>query len=100
MQPSKVYLIDRESLWIRWDDNSETEIPLKKLREFCPCATCLAERANQSSTFIPLMLSSQTEVKNIEQVGTYAIQITWKDGHNTGIYEYPFLRSLAEQSTE
>ncbi len=33
-------------------------------------------------------------VKNIETVGEYAIQITWKDGHNTGIYSWDYLNQL------
>jgi len=40
-------------------------------------------------------------VKNIETVGEYAIQITWKDGHNTGIYTYEYLLELdKDQTTE
>ncbi|MGB5849681.1 MAG: gamma-butyrobetaine hydroxylase-like domain-containing protein [Ignavibacteriaceae bacterium] len=37
-------------------------------------------------------------VSGIEAVGSYAIQINWQDGHNTGIYEYPFLKNLAADS--
>ena len=29
-------------------------------------------------------------------VGNYAIQFTWSDGHNTGIFDFRFLRSLSE----
>ncbi len=99
MQPLKIKLNGQKSLYIKWDDGSESEIALKRLRELCPCATCIAERENRSKTYIPLMLSNQVEIANIEQVGTYAIQLTWKDGHNTGIYEYPFLKNLAEEKT-
>ena len=38
-------------------------------------------------------------VKNIETVGEYAIQITWKDGHNTGIYTYDYLQELDKGQT-
>jgi len=34
------------------------------------------------------------EIKNIETVGEYAIQITWKDGHNTGIYSWEYLKDI------
>ena len=34
------------------------------------------------------------KIKNITTVGGYAIQITWKDGHNTGIYTYEYLLQL------
>ncbi|MCU0407189.1 MAG: DUF971 domain-containing protein [Ignavibacteriaceae bacterium] len=40
-------------------------------------------------------------IKNIEVIGEYAIQITWKDGHNTGIYTYEYLMDLDKgQSSE
>ena len=34
------------------------------------------------------------KIKNIELVGSYAVQITWKDGHNTGIYSWEYLKKL------
>lgn len=100
MQPVKIKLIEDKYLFIEWDDNSESKISLQKMRSLCPCATCLAQKENQSKNYIPLLLGSQITVKNIEVVGTYAIQITWQDGHNTGIYEYPFLKILATDSIQ
>ena len=100
MQPVKIKLIEDKYLFIEWDDNSESKISLQKMRSLCPCATCLAQKENQSKNYIPLLLGSQITVKNIEVVGTYAIQITWQDGHNTGIYEYPFLKNLANDSIQ
>jgi DUF971 family protein len=32
----------------------------------------------------------------IEQVGHYAIQVSWKDGHATGLYAWEYLRGLCE----
>jgi DUF971 family protein len=57
----------------------------------------LAERAKQSKMYIPLFAENQVTVKTVNQVGKYAIQITWKDGHNAGIYEYQFLKNLTEK---
>jgi DUF971 family protein len=34
------------------------------------------------------------EVASVRPVGRYAIQITWEDGHNTGIYTYDRLRGM------
>lgn len=31
------------------------------------------------------------EIASIEQVGSYAVSITWKDGYNYGIYSYDLL---------
>ncbi|MGB8319561.1 MAG: DUF971 domain-containing protein, partial [Ignavibacteriaceae bacterium] len=34
------------------------------------------------------------KIKNIEIVGGYAIQILWKDGHDTGIYSWEYIIKL------
>ena len=100
MQPLKIKLLENKFLWIKWVDKSESKISLKKLREMCPCATCLSEREKQSKSYLPILLGSQLTVSNIEMVGSYAIQIKWEDGHSTGIYEFPFLKNLAKDSLQ
>ncbi|MEJ2616480.1 MAG: DUF971 domain-containing protein [Ignavibacteriaceae bacterium] len=97
MIPVQIKITEKKNLKINWDDDSESLIEIKKLRRFCPCATCVSEREEQGKYYIPLISEEQTIIKNIEQVGNYAIGITWKDGHNTGIYEYGFLRKLSEE---
>ena len=96
MQPVQIKVGSNNHLLIKWDDKSESSIGLEKLRKLCPCATCIAERENQSKTYIPLLMENQFKVGSINQVCSYAISIAWKDGHNTGIYEYPFLKKLAD----
>lgn len=96
MKPVNIKVKEKTKLLIHWDDGSDSEISLKKMRDKCPCATCVAGREKQSKSFIPIYLDSQIKVAQINPVGSYAISIVWKDGHNTGIYEYPFLRQLSE----
>ena len=96
MNPVQIKIIEKKNLFIKWNDESESVISLEKLRKLCPCATCLTEREKQSKTYIPLMMDNQLKVASINEVGSYAISITWKDGHNTGIYEYPYLKKLAD----
>ena len=96
MQPVQIKVSNNNNLLIKWDDKSKSSIGLEKLRKLCPCATCIAERENQSKSYIPLLMENQFKVGSINQVGSYAISIAWKDGHNTGIYEYPFLKKLAD----
>jgi DUF971 family protein len=97
MVPVQIKIFEKKNLNIKWDDGSESLIEIKKLRKFCPCATCVTEREGQGKYYIPIASEAQINIKNIEQVGNYAIGITWKDGHNTGIYEYSFLRKLSEE---
>src|SRR5574338_832672 len=95
MYPVKIKLIDQKKLLIIWDDGKEDSIDLKELRKNCPCATCLSEREKQSKMYIPLFAENQITIKSIDQVGNYAIQINWNDGHNSGIYEYSFLKNYS-----
>lgn len=98
MHPIKIQVVDKKYLIIKWNDNSEDRISLSLLRKNCPCATCLAEREKQSKMYIPIFTENQITVKSIGQVGKYAIQITWNDGHSTGIYEYTFLKNFSEKA--
>lgn len=100
INPQKIKLIEDKILSIQWPDGKEHLIPLLKLRKLCPCATCLAEREKQSKSYIPVFTENQISIDQIKQVGNYAISIFWKDGHNTGIYEFTFLRLIGENSKE
>ena len=101
MQPVQIKIIGNKDLYVKWDDNSELLINFMKLRKLCPCATCASAREEQSETFIPIFSGNQIKVKSIQQVGSYAISIHWKDGHNTGIYTYEYLQELDKgQTTE
>lgn len=96
MQLKQVKVVNQQKLFLKWDDNSESFITLDKLRKFCPCASCAAERENQSKSYIPLLYGEQIQIKNISSVGKYAISIHWADDHNTGIFEYSFLKNLSK----
>jgi DUF971 family protein len=96
MSPVKIKVLDKKNLYIRWDDESESLIPLAVLRRNCPCATCVIERENKASTYIPLLSHVQITLNNIEPIGTYAIRFFWQDGHDDGIYNYELLKRLGE----
>lgn len=97
MQPLQIKILQDQKIFIKWEDGIEFSLPLQSLRRHCPCASCHAEKDNESPTYIPLYTFDQLKVESITTVGKYAISIFWKDGHNTGIYEYTFLRKLAEK---
>ncbi|HUX92171.1 MAG TPA: DUF971 domain-containing protein [Ignavibacteriaceae bacterium] len=96
MKPAIIKVLDKKNLFINWEDGSESLIDLKKLRRLCPCATCASQRDKQSKSFIPVFNERQSTISSIKEIGNYAISISWKDGHNTGIYEFPFLKNLSE----
>jgi DUF971 family protein len=88
-------------LAIVWDDGREDYLPLEKLRRECPCAMCRGERDLLGNVYRgpkrPLTERSFQLVSH-HTVGAYALQITWADGHNDGIYSYELLRRLGAEA--
>ncbi|MBU0610665.1 MAG: DUF971 domain-containing protein [Armatimonadetes bacterium] len=86
-----------QRLRIRWQDGTESQLPLALLRRHCPCAACRTDRQAQSATALPVLKtdpSADIRVTAAQLVGRYAIQFTWSDGHDTGIFDFHLLRSL------
>jgi DUF971 family protein len=79
------------ALDITWGDAKQIAYPHEILRGFCPCASCQGHSG--SIRFIP---NQNLELRELEQVGNYALGLTWADGHSTGIYSFRFLRALGE----
>jgi DUF971 family protein len=68
--PKQINLSNKkDSLIIKWNDNSVQTLSLLKLRKLCPCAFCLADKEKQSSSYIPIFLKNQIEISSINQVG-------------------------------
>jgi len=100
--PKTIKLKDKSILEILWEDESVIKIGLKYLRDECPCATCKGETVLLKTYRPPvkkLLTPEMYLIKNIETVGEYAIQISWKDGHSTGIYTYEYLQELNKGQT-
>jgi DUF971 family protein len=90
-----------KDLVIVWDDGREDYLPLERLRRECPCAMCRGERDLLGNVYRgskrPLTERSFQLVSH-HVVGAYALQITWADGHNDGIYGYELLRRLGAET--
>ena len=91
-----ILLIDSE-LALKWNDKKESYIPLKLLRDSCPCAFCSGE----SDVFGNVYRGPKKELGklaykalNMEKVGHYALRIYWSDRHADGLYTYEMLRKL------
>jgi DUF971 family protein len=99
MKPKKIQVLDKNRLLIKWNDETESEINLKYLRDECPCASCKGETILFKTLRPPSITvknASMYEITDIQIVGGYAIQVKWKDGHSTGIYTYNYLKQLGE----
>jgi DUF971 family protein len=96
--PVQIKRNDDGSLSVKWNDDKISEIQLTKLRDECPCVNCKGESVILES-YIPIKSPFKAagfyEIKSIEPVGNYAVQIFWQDGHDTGIYSWDILRNIA-----
>ena len=90
----------RDGLSIQWTDGVTTFATWRHLRARCPCA-CIEDRAKPPDPF--RILSPQEAAAGppqpvaMKSVGHYAYQITWNDGHATGIYPVDQLRQLGQE---
>ena len=91
--PVKIEQAGPDTLCIRWQDGHESLYPVRRLRLGCRCAKCVEELTGR-----PLLLErdvpEDVRPRSISPVGRYAIQISWSDGHDTGIYTFEYLREL------
>jgi DUF971 family protein len=96
MRPLDVQQVGEE-LAIRWDDNRETFIPLRTLRERCPCAACLGEMdmlGRIAGGGARPESAAGWRLVRVSVVGGYALQPVWGDGHQSGLYTFDLLRRL------
>jgi DUF971 family protein len=94
IHPVIVKLSADKLLLIEWNNNSNSSFILTMLRRLCPCAVCVADREMHGKNYIPIFCRDQVTIESIKPVGNYALGIKWKDGHDTGIYEYQYLLKL------
>ncbi|MCB2206385.1 DUF971 domain-containing protein [bacterium] len=98
LTPSRIRLAeDRKTLDITWSDGKTCHFPLVFLRKRCPCATCQADQKEKGAFYIPLFTADALTLTDVKQQGHYAIQLTWADGHHTGIYDYTYLQDLCAE---
>ena len=94
--PPSIAVIGSE-LVLAWSDDVEEYLPLRTLREACPCAVCAGEpdvmgqiHSLRKKTFT----SESFVVTKYAFVGGYALQFFWGDGHSSGIYSFEYLKNI------
>ncbi len=95
----KAIQIKREEtdLIVQWDDGHSSRYPLAYLRQECPCAACKGEvifGTVYAPAKLPMFTPGMNELTALAPTGGYGVQASWKDGHNTGIYSWDYLRMI------
>ena len=97
MRPTDIQIIGEE-IAVKWDDESESYLRLETLRRQCPCAGCRGEvdvLGNLHKGPDKPLTPEAFRLVRLAQVGGYAVQPVWADGHSTGLFSYDFLKRIA-----
>lgn len=96
--------LEQRLLQIRWSDGESSVYEFDTLRRSCPCAACRPwihdlVKTNAVHEIPPETRNATGELQtmqDIQPVGSYALHFNWADGHTSGIYDWKYLRGLAD----
>lgn len=80
---------DQRTLTVSWADGVSHAIPAELLRVESPSAEVQGHSAEQK-TIVPG--KRNVAIRDVQEVGSYAIRLVFDDGHDTGIYTWDALR--------
>lgn len=89
MEPAEIDVDGAEGVTITWEDGQTSHYDAEALRTSCPCASCRDIRDRGMAVVATGVVPVAAEL-----VGNWGLQITWSDGHSTGIYSWEFLQAL------
>jgi DUF971 family protein len=75
-------------LEIAFEDGKSFRLPCEFLRVYSPSAEVRGHGPGQE---VLQTGKKDVEIQSIEPVGNYAVQLSFSDGHNTGIYSWDLL---------
>ena len=102
-RPKHLELKKDQALTVYWWDGRVSVYPVAHLRRMSPSADqreLRQEMARNPLTVLPSAPESAPgsghalTVTDLQLVGNYAVQLTFSDGHRTGIYSWQYLREI------
>ena len=94
-RPLEVHLSqDRRELALHYAGGIKRLLQAEYLRVESPSAEVRGHHPSERK----IVAGKKTvRIEGIEPVGTYALRLTFSDGHDTGFYSWAFLAELADQ---
>jgi DUF971 family protein len=90
--PQQVLLHERSgALALRWGAEAPALLAGHRLRAACRCAGCEHARRGGDATAV----DSAVRLQRVSPIGEFGLQLHFSDGHERGIYPWPYLRELA-----
>lgn len=84
-------------LEVAFDDGASFSLPFELLRVYSPSAEVRGHGQGQE---VLQLGKRDVGVTALEPVGNYAVQPTFSDGHNTGLYAWDYLYKLGAQQDQ
>lgn len=85
-----------ERFEIDWDDGVRSQYPWSFLRANCPSAGEIEARQAGDPLRVLGKIPSH-KIVDVRLVGSYAVNFTFADGHNAGIYTWAYLHGLRDR---
>ncbi|WP_279483504.1 DUF971 domain-containing protein [Aureimonas sp. SK2] len=85
---------DRRLLTLRYADGRSVELTAEMLRVLSPSAEVQGHSPEQRVTVAG---KSAVSVADVRPVGHYAVRIVFDDGHDSGLYTWPYLAKLGAE---
>ena len=85
---------DKNELTVRFEDGKDFSFTAEFLRVMSPSAEVQGHSPDQRQT-VPG--KKNVLVRNLEQVGNYAVKIIFDDGHDTGLFSWSYLYELGQE---
>ncbi len=82
---------------IAFDDGSAFSLPFELLRVYSPSAEVKGHGQGQEVLQVG---KRDVGIVALEPVGNYAVQPTFSDGHNTGLFSWEYLHKLGTRQQE
>lgn len=91
---------DEKEIRLHWRSSGEKiSVRNHHLRSNCQCAVCVDEFSGRRK-LDPAKIPPDIHAQEIKPLGNYALYIRWSDGHQSGFFPYPLIRSLAKTDAE
>lgn len=93
MRPERLRVSeDGETLLVDWPEGRTDAIPARRLRANARDAASVRARHDHGA----VALAEDLAIVGMEAVGAMGVNLRFSDGHDRGIYPWPWLRALAE----
>jgi DUF971 family protein len=90
--PTEIKLHQKSRLLeVAFSDGKRFELPCEFLRVFSPSAEVRGHGPGQEVLQVGKM---NVEITDIQPVGSYAVQLVFSDGHDSGLYSWDYLYDL------